>query len=40
MDSNNTTSQNPSPIQFDLQINTEDDYVLSISDIKEISLKI
>jgi hypothetical protein len=40
MDSNATKIQNPSPIQIDLQINTKDEYILSISDIKEISLKI
>jgi hypothetical protein len=40
MDSNETKVQNPSPIQINLQINTEDEYIISISDIKEISLKI
>jgi hypothetical protein len=40
MDSNETKVQNPSPIQFDLKINTKDEYILSISDEKEITLKI
>jgi hypothetical protein len=40
MDSNETKVKNPSPIQINLQINTKDEYIFSISDIKEISLKI
>ena len=40
MDNNEATEQNVSPIHYDLQINTEDEYVLSISINKEISLKL
>jgi hypothetical protein len=38
MDSN--TNESASPIHFDLQINTEDEYIISVSVKKEITLKI